>query len=344
MDLKTVENERAPARTAPVRRRIATAIVGSAALALAGGLAPEALAQSTSDRPIRLVVPFAPGGATDLVARTVAERMAKDLGRPMVVENKPGAGGHLGSALVAQSAPDGQTLLLNGTGPMSISMAAGIKLNYDPMKDLAPVAMLTRLPNLVVVNAALPVRSVADFVSYVKTNPGKVTYGMSAIGNLSHLNAEMFAQMAGIQMAGVAYKGTGPQITDLIGGTIQVSFDNLPPFVPHVKSGKLRALAVTSATRSPMLPDVPSLSELGYTGFDNAAWFGIFAPAGLPKDAIERLHAAFARAVVDPEVVERLRQSGVEAAPGTPEQLADRLRKEREQFGKVMATAGIRLE
>jgi len=245
---------------------------------------------------------------------------------------------------VAQAAPDGQTLLVNGTGPLAISTAARMKLNYDPTTQLMPVAILARLPNVVTVNPSLPVKSVADFVAWAKANPGKVNYGMSAVGNLSHLNAEMFAQAAGIAMTGVAYKGSAPLITDLVGGTIQVSFDNLPPFVPHVRSGKLRALAVTSATRSSQLPDVPTLAESGFPGFDNAAWFSIFAPAGTPKDVLEKHSAAFMRAVGEREVADRLVQAGVEPAPGSAAQLAERLRQEREQFAKVIAAAGIRIE
>lgn len=315
------------------------ALIGLASLA-----AVPAHAQSGSDRPIRLVVPFAPGGSTDLVARILAERLSKDLGRPMIVENRAGASGHLGSAQVAQAAPDGQTLLLNGTGPLTISTAAGMKLPYDPMTQLTPIAIVARLPNLVAVNAALPVKSIADLVAYAKANPGKLNYGMSAIGNLSHLNAEMFAQAAGITMTGIAYKGTNPMMIDLIGGTIQVSFDNLPPFVPHVRSGKLRALAVTSASRSALLPEVPSLTEVGFPGFDNAAQFSIFGPAGMSKDLVDRLSAAFTHAVGERDIAARLVEAGVEPAPGSAAQLGERMRAEREQFAKVIAAAGIKLE
>jgi tripartite-type tricarboxylate transporter receptor subunit TctC len=301
-------------------------------------------AQNTTGAPIKLVVAFAPGGSTDLVARTLAEKISRSLGRTVIVENRPGGSGNIGKAYVAQAAPDGLTLLLDGTGPMAISAAAGLKFSYDPFKDLAPVALLTRLPNLVAVNASLPIRSIAELTEYAKANPGKLAYGMSAIGNLSHLNAEMFAQMAGISLTGVPYKGSAPLITDLIGGTVQLSFDNLPPFVPHVKSGKLRALAVTSASRSVLLPEVPSLAELGYAGFDNAALFGIWGPAGLSAEQVQTLGALFLKAVSDPEVGDKLRQSGVEPAPGSAAQLRERMIKERDQFAKVIRSAGIKLE
>jgi len=318
--------------------------IGMMALAVAASVAIPLQVQAADEGTIRLVVPFEPGGSTDLVARLVAEKASKRLNRPVIVDNRAGAGGHIGSAAVAKAPADGRTLLLNGTGPLAISVAAGIKLNYDPMKDLAPIGMLTRLPNVVAVNASSSVASIADLVEYAKANPGKLNYGMSAIGNLSHLNAEMFAQMTGISMVGVPFKGNAPLISDLIAGRIDVSFDNLPPFVPHVKGGRLRALAVTSATRSSLLPAVPSLAELGYTGFDNAAWFAIFAPAGLEKSLVKRMNEAFTKAIVEPDVVERLKQYGIEPAPSSPEDLADRLRKERDQFARVIKAAGIHLE
>lgn len=298
----------------------------------------------SSDRPIRLVVPFAPGGSTDLVARLLAEKAGVTLGQPVIVENKPGAASHIGNAFVANAAPDGTTLLLNGTGPLSIAMASGMKLNYDPIADLKPIGIVTRLPNVVTVNASLPIRSVADLVAYGKANPGKLNYGMSAIGNLSHLNAEMFGLMSGIDLVGVAYKGSGPLLTDLIGGSIQVSFDNLPPFLPHIQSGKIRALAVTSAQRSALLPDVPALAELGYPGFDNAAWFAIWGPKGLPDGEVRRLNEAFSKAVQDPGVVAQLGKSAIEPAPSSPEELDRRLKGERDQFAKVIKDANIKLD
>jgi tripartite-type tricarboxylate transporter receptor subunit TctC len=301
-------------------------------------------AQSAGGRVIRLVVPFAPGGSTDLVARLVADNAGKALGQPIIVENRPGASSHVGNAFVANAAADGTTLLFNGTGPLAIAMAAGMKLTYDPFKDLRPIGIVTRLPNVVTVNAALPIDSIKDLVAYGKANPDKLTYGMSAVGNLSHLNAEMFATAAGIKLTGVAYKGTGPLLTDLIGGSIQVAFDNLPPFIPHIRSGKIRALAVTSAQRSVLLPDVPALAEVGYPGFDHAAWFAIWGPAGLPDKEVGRLNAAFSRAIQQPDVVQQLNKSGIEAAPGTPEQLAARLKNERDQFAQVIKDAGIKLE
>ena len=318
--------------------------IGMMALAVVASVASPLQVQAQDEGPIRLIVPFEPGGSTDLVARLVAEKVSKRLNRPVIVDNRTGAGGHIGSAAVAKAPADGRTLLLNGTGPLAISVAAGIKLNYDPMKDLVPIGMLTRLPNLVAVKASSPFVSIADLVEYGKANPGKLNYGMSAIGNLSHLNAEMFAQMNSMSMVGVPYKGNSPLILDLLAGRIDVSFDNLPPFVPHVKGGRLRALAVTSATRSSLLPDVPSLTELGYQGFDNAAWFGIFAPAGLDKSLVKRMNEAFTMSIVEPDLVERLKQYGIEPAPSSPEDLADRLRKERDQFARVIKAAGIRLE
>ena len=303
-----------------------------------------AFAQTGGERVVRLVVPFAPGGSTDLVARLVADKVSKTLGQPVIVENRAGAGGHVGSAFVAKARSDGTTLLLNGTGPFAISMAAKMSLTYDPIKDLKPVGTLTRLPNVVTVNASLPVTSIAELVAYGKANPEKLNYGMSAVGNLSHLYAEMFRLAAGIKLVGVAYKGSGPLLTDLIGGTIQVAFDNLPPYLSHIQSGKIRALAVTSAKRSALLPDVPALAEVGFPGFDHAAWFGIWGPSGLPDADVKRFNAAFSKAIQEPEVMQQLLRSGIEPAVSTPEELGVRLKNEHDQFVQVIKDAAIKLE
>lgn len=301
-------------------------------------------AQTRNDTPIKLVVPFAPGGATDLVARLVAEKAGKILGVPIIVDNRAGAGGDIGSAYVAKAAPDGKTLLINGTAPLSIGMASGRNLNFDPLKDLTAIGILTELPNVIAVNPSLPVRTVSELVAYAKANPGKLSYGMSAVGNLSQLNAEMFAAAAGIKLIGIPYKGTGPLMTDLISGTIQLSFDNLPAFLPHVQSGRLRALAVTSAHRSTLLPQVPALAEVGFSDFDHPARFAIFAPSRLPQDIAQRYNEAFSKAIQDPEVVQRLKASAVEPAPGTPEQLTARLKDERAEFAKVIRSANLKFE
>jgi tripartite-type tricarboxylate transporter receptor subunit TctC len=320
-------------------------IQASLAAMLLGVLAwMPAHAQGRDDAPIRLVVPFAPGGSTDIVARVVAEKATRLLGSPVIVENRAGANGDIGSAYVAKAAPDGKTILLNGTAPLAIGMASGRNLSFDPINDLTPIGAVTELPNVVVVNATLPIHTVAELVTYAKANPGKLSYGMSAIGNLSQFNAEMFASAAGIRLVGIPYKGTGPQITDLIGGVIQLSFDNLPPFLPHIESGKIRALAVTSAHRSPLLPQVPALAEVGFADFDHPARFAIFGPAGLPPKLVQRYNEAFSQAVQDPEVIQKLKTLAVEPAPGTPAQLASRLKEERDAFAKVIKTAGIKFE
>ncbi|MDZ4361552.1 MAG: tripartite tricarboxylate transporter substrate binding protein [Variovorax sp.] len=324
----------------PFKTCIASVVVAFTTLT---ALAP-AHGQARSDAPIKLVVPFAPGGSTDLVARVLVEKVSRVLGEPVIVENRAGAGGDIGSAYVAKSVPDGKTLLLNGTAPLSIGMASGRNLNFNPMKDLSPIGIVTEVPNVVAVNPGLPVQTVAELVAYAKANPGKLSYGMSAVGNLSQFNAEMFAAAAGIKLVGIAYKGTGPQITDLIGGTIQLSFDNLPPFLPQIKAGRLRALAVTSAHRSPLLPDVPALAEVGFPGFDHPARFAIFGPTGLPQKTIARYNDAFSQAARDPEIAKRLSDIAVEPAPGTPEQLGTRLKEERDVFARIIQSAGLKFE
>lgn len=312
------------------------------AFVLAAASAP-LLAQG-SEQPIKLVVPFAPGGASDMVGRLLAEKVSKVLGRTMVVDNRTGAGGNIGSAAVAAAAPDGSMLLLNGTAPLAISVLTGKPMPFDPFKDLTPIGIVTRMPNVVAVNASLPIHSVQELVAYAKANPKKLSYGISGIGNLSHLNGEMFAGAAGISLLAVPYRGSSAVITDLLGGNVQLSFDNLPPYLAHIESGKLRALAVTSASRSPLLPNAPALAEVGFEGFDNPAIFAIWGPKGMSPQMAERYSKAFSAAILDPEVVAQLKPKGVEPAPSSPEALAARLRKERDNYAQIIKSANIKFE
>ena len=301
-------------------------------------------AQSREGGVVRLIVPFAPGGTTDMVSRILADKAGAILGVTMLVENKPGASGDLGSAFVAKSAPDSRVLLLNGTGPLSIGAASGRELNFDPFKDLTPVGIMAEVPNVVVVNPSLPIHSIKELVAYAKVHPETLNYGMSAIGNLSQFNAEMFAAEAGIKLLGVPYKGSGPMLTDLLSNRIHLAFDNMPPFLPRIQNGDLRALAVTSSRRSPLLPDVPTLIEEGFPGMDTPARLAIYGPPGLPDDLVQRYNKAFTRAVQDPEVAKRLEAASVVPAPGSSRELAERLRSEFEAFSAVIKSADLKFE
>src|SRR5438552_13835540 len=242
-----------------------------------------ASAQTYPTRPIRLVVPFPAGGTTDILAREVGQRLSMTLGQPVVIDNRPGAAGNIGADLVAKSAPDGYTLLMGTVGTHAINASLYAKMPYDHVKDFAPIILVAGVPNVLVVNPSLPVNSVQELIAYAKANPGKLNFASSGPGTSIHLSGELFKVMAGVQMTHVPYKGSAPALQDLLGGQVQLMFDNLPPSLPHIKAGKLRALAVTSVARSPALPDVPTIAESGLPGFEASSWFGILVPAGTPS-------------------------------------------------------------
>src|SRR4030095_4088305 len=248
-------------------------------LALVASLA---CAQTYPTKPIRLVVPFPPGGATDILARAVAQKLTETWGQSVVVDNRPGAGGNIGTELVAKAAPDGYTLEMGTVGTHAINASLYAKIPFDHVKDIAAVILVAGVPNVLVVNPSVPVNSVQELIAYTKANPGKLNFASSGAGTSIHLSGELFKVMAGVKMTHVPYKGSAPALQDLLGGQVQLMFDNLPPSLPQIKAGKLRALAVTSLARAPALPDVPTLSESGLPGFDASSWFGILAPAGTP--------------------------------------------------------------
>ncbi|MFL6693238.1 MAG: Bug family tripartite tricarboxylate transporter substrate binding protein [Ramlibacter sp.] len=308
---------------------------------------PALLAQA--DKPITVVVPYAPAGTTDLLGRMLAQQMAPLLGRQMIVDNKPGAGSGVGAAYVAKAAPDGSTLLVATSTTLAINPSLYKKLAYDPLKDFAPIGMIGAVPLLVVVNASLPVKTVADLVALSKSRPQGLSYGSAGNGSPQHLGVEMFKAATGANLAHVPYKGSGPAVTDLIGGQIDVMFSDIPPALQHVKGGRLRAIAVTSARRQSALPDVPTVAESGAAGtrdFEAVAWQSLVAPAGTPADVVRRDADALARVMAQKDLRARLEADGFEpvATPMSPEQLAAYIRTETDRWGKVIRASGATVD
>jgi tripartite-type tricarboxylate transporter receptor subunit TctC len=302
-------------------------------------IAFDAWAQSWPSRPIRMVVPLSPGGFADVPGRILAARLSSFLGYNVFVENRPGAGGTIGADFVAKSAPDGYTLLFTGT-PHVISAWIYKKLPYDALKDFEPVALVASGPYVLVVNPQLPVHSIPELIAAAKAQPGKIDYASSGNGSAQHLVSALFASMAGIELNHVPYKGSGPAMQDLLGGQVKVSFAGIPNVLPHVKAGRLRALAVSTPQRSPDLPDVPTVAEAGVPGYQATLWLNLAAPPGTPAEIVQRLYAETAKALQDAELQQSFRAAGVEASPMSPQELAGFMRAEYEKWGKVVRDTG----
>ena len=307
-------------------------------------VATGAWAQAYPNKPIRIVVPFPAGGATDILARAVAQKLTEAWGQPVIVDNRPGAGGNIGSELVAHSAPDGYTLEMGTVGTHAINASLYSKMPYDHIKDFAPVILVAGVPNVLEVNPSLPVNSVQELIAYAKANPGKLNFASSGNGTSIHLSGELFKVMTGVQMTHVPYKGSAPALQDLIGGQVQLMFDNLPPSLPQIKSGKLRALAVTSATRSSALPDIPTVAESGLPGFEASSWFGILAPAGTPPAIIAKLNAEIAKWLTSPEAKEKMLALGANIGGGSPEDFAKHIAVETAKWQKVVKASGAKVD
>ena len=315
----------------------------SAALLLAGAalMPADASAQAWPSRPVRLVVTFPTGGAPDILARLFSEKA--QLGQPVVVDNKPGAGGNIGAEFVAKAAPDGYTLVMGTVGTHAINGALYAKMPYDMVRDFAPVSLVASAPNLLVVNNNLPVKTVADLISYMKANPDKLSFGSPGVGTSVHVSGELFKSMTGTTMTHVPYKGRQFAIPDLVGGSIQLMFDNMPSALPMAREGKIRAVAVTTLKRSPSAPEIPTVAET-IPGFEAVTWFAMFAPAGTPRPAIDRFHQEVLRVYRLPEVQERLRTLGLDAQLSTPEQLATYQAAEISKWSDVVRKSGARAE
>ena len=306
-------------------------------------LAASAQAQTYPNRPLRIIVPAAAGGTIDILARVFSVRLSAGLGQPVVVENRAGAGTNIGMEAVARSAPDGYTFLMGGV-TIATNPALYAKLAFDPAKDLVPVSLVVSSGNVLAVNPELPVNSVKELLEYARAHPGELNLGSPSSGSTPHLAGELFSALTGVKMVHVPYKGAAAGLNDLIAGRVQLSFDNIPPAIPHVRGGKLRALAVTSARRSALLPEIPTMIEAGIAGFDVSAWFGLLAPAGTPREAIQRVQAETAKALQAGELRERLNQLGFDVVGGTPEAFAELIRGETLRWSRIIRDSGARAD
>ncbi len=307
-------------------------------------LAAPALAQDYPTRPIRLVVPYAPGGGADAVARIVAKRVSESLGQPIVVENRGGAGSILGTDMVAKAAPDGYTLLLGQSGPISINPAVYKTLPYDPVKDFVPISMTTAYPYILVIHPDTPARSLQEFVALARSRPGAMNYGTTGVGAANHLVAELFNSKAGLKMTHIPYRGTALAVGDLVAGQLSMVFGDPVSVLPHIQSGKLRALAVTSLERSPVAPQVPTVAEGGYAGFEALAWHGILAPANTPPAIVRKLNEHIARALADPETSKLLTNQAMQTVGNTPEAFAAFIQKDIAIWKDVAKAASVTVE
>jgi tripartite-type tricarboxylate transporter receptor subunit TctC len=321
------------------RRRLVQAIALAAVTMSAG----TAMSQAWPSKPISLIVPFPAGGTTDVLARALADKLSQSLGQTVIVESKPGAGATLGADYVAKAKPDGYTLLM-GAVHHTIASSVYKKLPYDFQKDFAPITTVALVPNVLVVNASTPAKTVAELVAMVKAQPGKFNYGSNGNGTAQHLIGTQFENITGTDLVHIPYKGSGPLATDLLGGQITMSFDTVTPVLQHIKSGKLRALAVTTGKRSSALPDVPTLEEAGLKGFNIGTWFGVLAPAATPKDIVTRLNTEMVKAIRSPEFRKRMEEIGAEPIGSSGEQMALQIKGETEKFAKLVKDAKVTIE
>jgi tripartite-type tricarboxylate transporter receptor subunit TctC len=323
----------------PVRRRAA---IGAAMLcALLLGPAP-ALAQNYPAKAVRLIIPFPPGGATDILGRVMAQKLTEQMGQSVVVDNRPGAGGTIGSEMAAKSAPDGYTILMATGSTHSIGPALNPKLAYDVKRDFATVIHMADATNVLIASPALPINNLKELIAYAKGNPGKLNFSSSGNGTIVHITGEMFKMATGTFIVHIPYKGTALAIPDLISGQVSFMFDNIASALPHIRGGKVKTLGVTQMKRSPLLPEVPTMDEAGLKGFESNTYFGVFAPAGTPPAVIARLNTEINKALLAPDFRERLAANGAEPVGGTPEQFSRAIERETAKYAAVIKRAGIK--
>ena len=314
-------------------------------VAFAAAAAPMGVqAQAWPSKPIKYVVPFAPGGTTDILARTVGEKLSIALGQPVVVENKPGAGGGVGADFTAKAAPDGYTIMGGTISTHAINASLYSNLPYDPVKDFAAITLIARVPNLLVINPDIKAKNVAELIALMKANPGKFTFASSGNGTSQHLSGELFKSMAGVDMQHIPYKGSPPALQDVVGGQVSMTFDNITTAWPLTKAGKLRPLAVTTAKRSSIAPEVPTLAESGLPGFEVGSWQGVFAPAGTPPEIVKRLNAEIVKILNMPDVKERLVALGAEPVGDTPEQFSAYVKSEVAKWSDIVKKSGAKVD
>lgn len=307
-------------------------------LALQCGLAA---AQAYPAKPVRLVVAYPPGGSVDTVARFVSEKMREAFGQAFVIENRAGASGNIGTDFVAKAPADGYTLLMGSSAALASNVHVYAQLPFDPMRDFAPIVMIANQPNILVVHPSVPARTVSEFIALAKSRPGKLNYASSGLGTSNHMAAEMFIMRTGVQIVQVPYKGGAPAVTDLLGGQVDLMFETAPTLIQHIKSGKLRGLAVTSMQRSVMLPDMPTMNEAGLAGFDFRGWIGLLAPTGTPDEIVRRLNAAV-MAALKGDLNRQLTEVGLDVAGGTPEQFRTFLREDIDKYGTLVKASGMK--
>lgn len=314
------------------------------ALILAIAAAGAAFADPYPSRPIRLIVPYAAGGTSDILARIVSQKLGELLGKTVIVDDRPGAGGILGSNIVAKSDPDGYTLVLGSVGTHAINQSLYARMPYDAAKDFAPITLIANVPTVLVINPIVPAKSVRELIAYGRANPGKLNYASAGVGTTQHLAGELFKMKSGIEMVHVPYKGGAPAVTDLLSGQVQLMFPNIPVVRQYIESGKLRALGVAASHRSPSLPEVPTIAEAaGFDSFDVATWFGILAPAKTPNEIVTRLHDAIVQVIEQKDTKARLAQLGVEPLTSTPDEFARYIKSEIAAWAKVVKRAGAKI-
>ncbi len=321
-------------------RQVRNFLVGIVIAVMAGGVA----AQAWPAKPIKWVVPFAPGGTTDILARTVGDKLSVALGQPVIIENKPGAGGGVGAEFTAKAAPDGYTIMGGTISTHAINASLYSKLPYDPVKDFAAVTLIARVPNMLVINPSIPAKDVRELIVLLKANPGKYSFASSGNGTSQHLSGELFKSMAGVEMQHIPYKGSPPALQDVMGGQVAMTFDNITTAWPLAKDGRLRALAVTTAKRSPIAPDVPTLAESGLPGFEVGSWQGVFAPAGTPPEIVKRLNAEIVKILNQPDVREKLLALGAEPVGNSPEEFSAMVKAEVVKWSDVVRKSGAKVD
>src|SRR6476659_6272554 len=328
----------------PKLRRRRELLIALIALAWATQVTAADSGQSYPNRPIRFIVPFAPGGSTDTLARTVGQKLGEALGEQVVVDNRSGGNGNIGTDLVAHAAPDGYTILLGYIANLAIGPSLYAKLPFDPVKDLAPVTQLAVAPNILVVHPSVPAKNFKEFIAYAKANPQKVNFASAAVASPGHLAGELLNHAAGIHMQHVPYKGSGQAVVDLVGGQVQVMVSGMSSVMPHIKAGRLRALAVTGAQRSPAVPDIPTIAESGFPKFEATAWYGVLVPARTPKAIVTRLHDEIVRALKMPDVKERLESVGFEIVGSTPDACGAYIKSEIVKWAPVVKASGAKAD